>query len=154
MSFITRTVALALTLLPLVASANPLRTMDGQTVSLTDDSAATAVVFWSVDCTACNADIAELEQSGARVVIVNTDPATERAQIRPTLRRLGLQSPVVSDLDGQLQTELNMRDAHGVVVLAGGETRETTARQTGCDFATETVLAATAPTTNTWTAAR
>lgn len=95
-------------------AADPVaRTVQGQPVELV--APATLLVFWSLDCDRCGADIAALEDAGYDLVSVNTDAANARSQLAPFARRHGIETPIVSDDSGELRQRYGVEE--GIVLV-------------------------------------
>jgi len=94
-------------------SAAPIgRAIDGQVVAA---DGPVALVFWSQDCRGCGAAMAELEDTGLPIIAINTDAASQRSSLRAFSSRHDISSPIISDADGRLQQQFQLRE--GVVLL-------------------------------------
>jgi hypothetical protein len=105
----------ALMLLALSAHAAPVDAYDlhGHAVSLA--GAPTLLVFWSMDCGSCAADLARLERVDVRLIAVNTDPLEARARLLPWLAAHGLHVDVVADTTGDLRSRFAVSGPVGAV---------------------------------------
>jgi len=92
------------------------RSLDGRLVADTD---ADVVVFWSLDCRACGAEMRAMENAGVSVVAINTDPASAASQVRSMARRMGIDGPVITDTDGSLQRRYQSRGGPEVLLIDG-----------------------------------
>lgn len=85
-----------------------LETLEGETFSLSDHVGQDVIVmsFWATWCKPCLAELPHLDvlyqqerDNGLVIVAVSMDEPSTQAEVGPTVARLGLNMPVVIDID-------------------------------------------------------
>ena len=90
------------------------RDLRGQAVVVGEGPA--LVVFWSMDCESCSAELRQLSSAGLSVTLVNTDSAQERSRLPGWLHANGVELPVVADPTGRLQARFAVDQGEGAVM--------------------------------------
>ncbi|MFT4978332.1 MAG: hypothetical protein ACI8S6_004240 [Myxococcota bacterium] len=113
---ILSTLTLLVSLMIAPASAESLgRDLNDQPVVLELAPHKTALVFWSLDCGDCGAQMTMLESQGVHLVAINTDSGASPSSLRAFSALHSISSPVISDADASLQRMFQLGE--GVVVL-------------------------------------
>lgn len=93
----------ALLLHTAVAGELELRDQRGRPVQPT---AADTLVFWSMDCVSCVAQLRAATGGPSRVIALNVDPASASSRVAPFLHSVGVDAVSVLDPEGEVSRRL------------------------------------------------
>lgn len=69
-------------------------------------TAADTLVFWSMDCVPCVAELRAAANGPSRVIAVNIDPASSSSRVAPFLHSVGIDAVSVLDPAGEVSRRL------------------------------------------------